>query len=362
MTSRERMLCALERGEPDRLPASVHQWQAYHLKKYMGGVSDIEAFRAVGLDAALPFWCLVYDPDPSWQTNQKEAQLPNGNASLHTTITTPAGTLTMSEESNDWTSWIVEPPIKKPEDIACLRYRPVPRLDREALRARKQALGEDGIIRGFVWPSYQGGCWQDACAYHGTEAMIMATFDRPDWVNEFLTILNEPKLLFIERELTGVTDIDLVETGGGASSSTVISPAIHERFCLPFDRLQHDALHAAGMRVVYHTCGGMMPILDLIVANGCDASETLAPAEVGGDAVPARIKKQIGDKVALIGGLNQFQILTDGTPQQIRKHVHELFDALGPGGGYIMSPSDHFFHTPAENLKAYADAAKECVY
>jgi len=362
MTPRERMLCALELGEPDHVPATVHQWQDFHLKHYMNGATDIEAFRAVGLDASIPFWHMINEPSPDWQIEQSRETLADGNTLVRTTITTPAGRLEMAEEANETTSWISEPPIKRPEDIECFRYRPVPRLDPDALAALKKMVGQDGIIRGFVWPSYQVGCWQDACAQYGTEKLIMATFDMPDWVDEFLKILNEPKLVFIERELAGLTDIDLIETGGGGSSSTVISPAIHEKFCLPYDRIQHDALHAAGHRVTYHTCGGMMPILDLIVANGCDASETLSPAAVGGDAVPAEIKRRIGDKVALIGGVNQFQILTEGTPDQIRRHVHDLFDALGPRGGYIMSPSDHFFDAPVENLKAYAEAAKECVY
>lgn len=48
----------------------------------------------------------------------------------------------------------------------------------------------------------------------------------------------------------------------------------------------HDALHSLGFPVVYHTCGGMMPILELIVENGCDACETLTLPLMGGDARP----------------------------------------------------------------------------
>ena len=51
MTSKERMLCAIEGRIPDRLPVTVHQWQPYHLKTYMNGMSDIEANKACGLDA-----------------------------------------------------------------------------------------------------------------------------------------------------------------------------------------------------------------------------------------------------------------------------------------------------------------------
>ena len=31
MTSKERLMCALHREKPDRLPVTVHQWQGYHL-------------------------------------------------------------------------------------------------------------------------------------------------------------------------------------------------------------------------------------------------------------------------------------------------------------------------------------------
>ena len=44
MTSKERLLCALEGGKPDRMPTSLHQWQGYHLDKYLGGMTDIEAW------------------------------------------------------------------------------------------------------------------------------------------------------------------------------------------------------------------------------------------------------------------------------------------------------------------------------
>ena len=56
MTSKERMMRALRRETPDRLPATVHQWQGYHLDHYLGGISDLEAFRMFGLDAAIQYF------------------------------------------------------------------------------------------------------------------------------------------------------------------------------------------------------------------------------------------------------------------------------------------------------------------
>jgi len=63
-----------------------------------------------------------------------------------------------------------------------------------------------------------------------------------------------------------------------------------------------------------------------------------------------------------IGGIDQFNVVAEGTEQQIHDKVLELFEKVGYEGGYICSMSDHFFETPPEKLKIFADAAHECIY
>jgi len=374
MTGKERMLAAIHREVPDRMPCSIHQWQPYHLQAYMNGMTELEAFQAVGLDAAIPFcegmeqmW-VARDPDapdlsPDWHIQPTVITNDPDDTVIRYTVTTPGGDLSYATGSNRYTTWITECLIKDPErDVDLIeRYMPVPRLNKVRVQAVYDAIGDAGILRGFVWGE-QAGCWQHACCLYGEEPMIFAAIDTPDWVHHLLEALLAKKLRFIEESLDGAR-FDLIETGGGAGSSTVISPTMHEEFCTPYARRMHDACHAAGQKVTYHTCGGMVPLLDLIVANGCDASETLSPPEVGGDVADVGdVKRRIGDRVALIGGMNQFQVLTQGTPKAVRAEVHRLFEEAGPGGGYICSACDHFFDAPPENLKAFAEAGRECVY
>ena len=362
MTSRQRMLTALNKGIPDRLPVTIHQWQDYHLRKFMGGMSDIEAFRAVGLDAAITLGGVNQrKTTPQWRVQARRRPRPDGSQVIDYTITTPEGVLTQREEANDKTTWIVDYLIKRPEDMPLVaKYLPVPKLDKKIVRKRKKEIGEEGILRGSVFGD-QAGPWQHAACLFGVERLIMMTFDDPSWVHELLSALTAKKIQYIEESLAGA-EFDLIEMGGGAASSTVISPKIFKNFCLPYDRQLHEALHAVGHKVVYHTCGGMMAILELIVQNGCDASETLSPAGVGGDAIPEEIKRRIGDQVSLIGGMDQVNILTNGNPDEIRSEVRRLFETLGPGGGYILSASDHFFETSFENLRVFAQAGGECTY
>jgi hypothetical protein len=365
------MLIALERGTPDRLPVTVHQWQSYHLDEHLGGIEDLEAFGRFGMDASIQyfqdmgqFWLPDADATrfstPEWQDAIQVVSDDPDRRVYHHTITTPGGVLTYKTAGNRRTTWITEYLIKRDEDVDLIRkYMPVPALDPAPVNELYDRIGDRGILRGFVWGD-QAGCWQHAACLIDITELILRCFDQPGWVHELLDVLLEKKLRFIET--MGGARFDLIETGGGAASSTVVSPDLHREFCMPYDRKMHDALHALGFKVTYHTCGGTRGIEELIAANGCDASETLAPVSIGGNQEPWAFAEQIGGRLALIGGLDQFNVLTKGTAEQIRAAVTTLFERVGAEGGYILSCADHFFETPTDHLCAYAEAARECVY
>jgi len=371
MNSKERMLIALHKEKPDRLPVSIHQWQDYHLNTYLRGISALQAFERFDMDASIQysqdigqFWSPTDQfgsfSTSTWKDEIRVISDDPDQCRIHHTIMTPEGELTYQTEANRMTTWITEYLIKHDEDIELIRkYMPVPALDPRLVQIAYDQVGDRGILRGFVWGN-QAGCWQDAATLIDVTELIYRTFDKPDWVHALLRILLEKKLQFIET-MKGAR-FDLVETGGGASSSTVISPRIHKDFCLPYDRVLHNALHIQGFLITYHTCGGTRGIEDLILANGCDASETLAPLSIGGNQEPWELKARLGKRLALIGGLDQHNVLTTGSAAKIRDSVHELFEKVGYDGGYICSCADHFFETPLENIYSFVQAARECIY
>ena len=371
MTSKERMMIALHKGKPDRLPVSVHQWQPYHLETYLGGISALQAFQKFGMDAQIQyfqdmgqFWLANADQarasQAQWREQPRVIRSEPDDRVVHYTIDTPGGQLTFKTAGNRKTTWITEYLVKRDDDIELIdEYMPVPTLQLEPVAKVYDELGDKGILRGFVWGD-QAGCWQHACCLMDVNELILKCSDEPGWVHRFLQVLLKKKMRFIES-MKGAK-FDLVETGGGAASSTVISPKLHEEFCLPYDRKMHDALHELGFLVTYHTCGGTFGLEELIVANGCDASETLAPRSIGGNQEPWEYAAKIHGRLALIGGIDQFNVVTDGPKEKIRARVRELFNKFGRDGSYICCLSDHFFDTPPEHLRAFADAAHECVY
>ncbi|MBN2089217.1 hypothetical protein JW964_06375 [candidate division KSB1 bacterium] len=366
MTSRERLLAALNNQKPDHLPCQVHSWMEYYLNTYLGGYDQFQAYQYFkGMDwviYAAPKY--IYSPadQANWQI--KVHDLGHDADGIHhwrETIETPGGVLTEAHSSNQFTSWTTEYIIKNENDFEIWRkYIPIPvKVDWTPILEIKKRIGEKGIVRSGFFGFGQGSPWQDFCTMFSTEDAIMATFDKTEWMHFVLKTLLDYKLKVIER--SGKIELDLVETGGGAGSSTVVSPALHREFCLQYDQIQHKALHAAGTKVVYHLCGGLMPLLEVVIENGADGLETMTPPDMGGDCDLAEASRRVGKQLFFIGGFDQNAGFEKGTPQKAAELVRACHEAC-PDGGYICSPSDHFFFGDPANIQAFVDEANRCRY
>ncbi|MDI1248549.1 MAG: uroporphyrinogen decarboxylase family protein [Lacunisphaera sp.] len=384
MSPKQRLVAALDRRPTDHLPATTHHLMRSYMDKYHPGKTDDEFFAAFGLDPIC--WVQAHRPDPASGAFYEPEHVPGFLEARRITsatwrfehqdvpgrefptvrhaIVTPRKTLTMELQSNEYTAWVSERLIKEPSDIELIaEFAPQPLCDPEPINRLADRYGDTTLIRGNTncFDLYgQPGCWQDACVLYGVEEMILATYDDPAWVHRFLRILCDRKVRFVDS-MKGAR-YDLIEHGGGDASSTVISPKVFDEFVAPYDREVIAHARAAGQRVVYHTCGGMMPILERLVALGSNALETFTPPAMGGDMDLAEAKRRIGDQVCFIGGFDQNRYFTTATPEETRAEVRRCFHEAGAGGGFILSPSDHFFEAKPELLHAFADEARRCTY
>jgi len=385
MNSKQRFLNVLQRKKTDRLPVTTHHLMPSFLKNYMHGITDQDFFDFFGLDPIR--WIIAhtfnaskgeyFDPThteigflearrictDSWRFSSEDL---SGHAypTKRLNIITPVKTLSMVLQTDAHTTWLSEHVIKEKSDIDILaKYMPAPKCDVDAINKAADDYGERGLVRGHI-PCFDGfgqpGCWQDASCMYGTENLIMATFMDPGWVHAFLSLLQERKRIFIES-LKGAK-YDILELGGGDASTTVISPDIFNEFVARYDAPLINTAHEAGQKIVYHTCGGMMPILEDIAAMQPDAMETFSPQAMGGDARLEEAKQRIGDKVCMIGGFDQFHFFTGCSETDTRNEVRRCFESAGKNGGFILSPSDHFFEADLKLIKAFADEARQCKY
>ena len=385
MSPKNRMLAAITGRVPDRLPVTTHHVMPYFLKKYMRNISNDEFFKYFGLDPIV--WTAPYRPDidkgeysdpkqsdagfldnrrifsDSWRIEEEVLKDPVYHT-VRYTVHTPGGSLSTVLQSNEYTTWVVEHLVKDKKDIEIIeKYVTHPLIDVDMVNTVADRYGDNALIRSHIccFDIFgQPGCWQDASCLFGDEKLIMETYDDPEWVKEFLEILKRRKMTFI-KSLKGAK-FDLLELGGGSASTTVISPLIFNEFVAPYDSELISEAHHSGQRIVYHTCGGMMPILEDIADMKPDAMETFTPPAMGGDTDLAEAKRRIGERVCMIGGFDQYNFFRNSTPEQTRDEVRRCFEQAGSGGRYILSPSDHFFDADIELIKAFADEATRCFY
>ncbi len=360
------MLTALNNQRPDRLPCQVHSWMGYYLRNFLGGIDDFQAYEKFGMDFAIyatPDYRYAATDLDNWRVQRIDRGLDtDGNHAFEEIITTPGGILRRAGAWNDFTTWTTEHLLKSVADFELFdRYYPVPTaVDFSNMRRLREKLGDRGILRTHPFSPGQGSPWQSFCIQFGTAEAILLAYDDPASVHFILNSMLQKSLR--AASMWEGTPADLIEVGGGAGSSTVISPDFYREFGLPYDQKQNALFRQTGLKVVNHFCGGLMPMLDLVVESGANGLETMTPRSMGGDCDLREASRRVGDKLFFVGGFDQNAGFENGTPEKVRKQVFACFEATRDYAGYIIAPSDHFFKGDPANLQAFANACKECAY
>ena len=222
MTSKQRLMTALQRGAADRLPVTTHHLMPYFLDKYMGGMSNQEFFEHFGLDPIT--WTVPHRPDPAageyfdpaqgaigflesrriasdnWRVECEDVP-GQAYADDRYRFVTPKGALSMVLQSNEHTAWVVEPLIKEKRDIDLIgEFVTAPKCDVEAVNRVGRGLRRAGagarphlLLRRLRPARHLAG--RHLPGRH--ERLIMETYDDPGWVHELLAILQRRKKAFV---------------------------------------------------------------------------------------------------------------------------------------------------------------------
>ena len=220
--------------------------------------------------------------------------------------------------------------------------------------AEKIAMLSDArarVAERFVASSPRGMTMNTYTALRGRERAMMDFFDRPDFVHAVMDIQAEMAIRQAERLLPA--NIDVLYIGDPAASASLISPQQFETFCLPAYQKFCEHFRNTDILIYIHVCGNSNPILEMLAATGADVVEPLDP--LGGVSV-ADAKQRIGDRVALMGGVNTLT-LASGTAEEVRQEAIAKCREGGPHG-YVLAAGDMVPPTTTiENLRALVDVA-----
>jgi uroporphyrinogen decarboxylase len=172
------------------------------------------------------------------------------------------------------------------------------------------------------------------------EEQAAAFFERPDEMKRSADRMVDLALERGQRLLEAGYDGFALCADYCFNSGPFLSPRMFAQFVTPYLARLVAGYREMGAYVIKHTDGNIMPILDQLVSCRPHAIHSLDGQARDMDL--AEIKRRVGDRVCLIGGV-QCSLLQTGTEEQIIENCRYTLQHGMPGGGYIYSTTNVAF-------------------
>ncbi len=208
-----------------------------------------------------------------------------------------------------------------------------------------------------------GGLFEYAQHLRGMSQFLMDLVLDKAFANALLDRLLEVEMGLFEAFLQAVGEsVEIVQLADdfGTQNSLLISPALFREMLKPrYKRLIDFVKSRTQARVFLHCDGAVFDLIGDFIDMGVDVLNPLQPTARGMD--PARVKGAYGDRLVFHGGIDNQQLLPNGTVAEVQEAVRQVSRALGIGGGYILAAA-HIIEpdVPVENVLAMFEAAQHC--
>ena len=194
---------------------------------------------------------------------------------------------------------------------------------------------------------------------------MVAHLTHPEYIKGIFARQTEQAIedLGLYRQAVGshIVAIFISGTDFGTQRGEFISPDLYRELYLPFHKRMNDWVHEhTTWKTFYHCCGSVYHLIPSFIEAGVDILNPVQCSAANMD--PVRLKQEFGDRLVFWGGgVDTQRTLPFGTPDQVRAEVAERIRAFAPGGGYVFN-SIHNIQamTPVENVLAMFEAAREC--
>ena len=317
----------------------------------------IEHFAGRRIPAADPRATVFAAYEPAIDATRPLVRLPERER----TETLPTG---REQRIFRWTVWTSHVAYRDTDDYAAKKraaiasFDPTPNPDSvrawvEHAATHRRDLGEVFFFSGS--PSVGLSGVYDEC---GLEFFAYAMADHPGLVEELL----ECNTFRAERFIEALPDDHAVEAvflGDDIAfkSGLLLSPAWFSVEFLPRLARICAAWHRRGVKVLFHSDGNLMPILDGLVEAGIDG---LNPIEVLAGMDAGEIHRR-HPHLFLAGGIDVSQLLPFGSAKEVRETVHRTIDSCG-GRLLVGSSTELQNEVPLSNFLAMRDAALSYAY
>lgn len=186
---------------------------------------------------------------------------------------------------------------------------------------------------------------------------------RTEVVRYYLDRLVDAHLANLERYLPAVGDcVDIIQVGDdlGTQEAPQLSPDLYRALIKPCHKRVYTYIREhSSARVFLHSCGSIYRLIPDLIDAGVQILNPIQTSAAEMD--PARLKREFGRDLVLWGGGSETQTtLPHGTVEEIVAQVRERLAIFAPGGGYVFNQIHNIQSDVApEKVVAMYRAARE---
>jgi len=377
VTSKERMLTAIEGGKPDRVPIAPYFWGAEYRWKAVG----VEIWELLHGDRELSFiandklyqrhqcdWIFVQGFGSGWlkgkkvERNKGRIFITDDNGARYEFLKDGHQLVRADTPGeNVPNTGIIDKDIKTRADIDKLfvRLRLSPRQQNREIPTdnwQKRLIDKYGayvfMVAGGISPFVQ------ACYTLGFETSMIMMKENPETFIYLMDKFYEDSLP--HYEMIANYGYDAVLIAESWASVDIISPEQYEAFAFPYQKAAIEAAHKQGLKAILYSTGSLIPILSKMRELGMDAL-TVEEGRKGAPIDIAKVREIMGPKQCIFGNFDAENVLLRGTRDDIEREVIRQIDSAGRDGAFVMGTGSPVCdNTDPKQIDIFIELTRQC--
>lgn len=195
------------------------------------------------------------------------------------------------------------------------------------------------------------------------ENFLMDTYAEPEEVIRLNEQLMERHLVMLEKVCEAVGDVvDIVRFGDdlGMDTGMFMSVEKYRELFKPYHTKLNEYVHThSGMKTFLHSCGSIYHVIPELIDAGYDI---LNPVQTTAkDMDPGRLKREYGKDITFWGGgCNTRSVLNHASPKEVYDYSRRMIDIFYKDGGFVFNTEHNILpDVPPENIMAMYKAVED---